>query len=90
MHDKLAFIAGILLESHQLTEAIQLGLQTIRVAFTAGILLESYQLTDATHLGCKSSEISDFVSISLNLHHWVYDYFTFKYILLYSNYYYNY
>ena len=25
MHDKLAFIAGILLESHQLTEAVQLG-----------------------------------------------------------------
>ena len=53
MHDKLAFTAGILLESHQLTEVVQLGLQTIRVALTAGILLESYQLTDATQLGYK-------------------------------------
>ena len=25
MHDKLAFTAGILLESHQLTEVVQLG-----------------------------------------------------------------
>ena len=53
MHDKLAFTASILLESHQLTEVVQLGLQTIRVAFTTGILLESYQLTDATQLGYK-------------------------------------
>ena len=53
MHDKLAFTASILLKSHQLTEVVQLGLQTIRVAFTTGILLESYQLTDATQLGYK-------------------------------------
>ena len=58
---------------------------------TAGvILLESYQLTEAVQLGCKPSEISDLASLSLNLHYWVYDYFTFKYILLYSNCYYNY
>ena len=50
MHDKLAFTADILLESHQLIEAVQLGLQTVRVAFTASILLESYQLPDATQL----------------------------------------
>ena len=58
MHDKLAFTAGILLESHQLIEAVQLGLQTVRVAFTASILLESHQLTKAVQLGCKSSETS--------------------------------
>ena len=46
MHDKLAFTAGILLESHQLIEAVQLGLQTVRVAFTVGILLESHQFTE--------------------------------------------
>ena len=58
MHDKLAFTTGFLLESHQLIEAIQLGLQTVRVAFTAGILLESHQLTEAVQLGYKPSEIS--------------------------------
>ena len=42
MHDKLAFTAGFLLESHQLIEAVQLGLQTVKVVFTAGILLESH------------------------------------------------
>ena len=42
MHDKLAFTAGFLLESHQLIEVVQLGLQTVKVAFTASILLESY------------------------------------------------
>ena len=47
MHDKLAFTAGILLESHQLIEAVQLGLQTVRLAFIAGILLESHKLTEA-------------------------------------------
>ena len=52
MHDKLAFIADILLESHQLIEAVQLRLQAIRVAFTAVILLESHQLTEAVQLGC--------------------------------------
>ena len=31
--------------------------------------------------GCKPSEISDFASISLNLYHWIHNYFTFKYIL---------
>ena len=41
MHDKLAFTTGILLESHQLIEAVQLGLQIVRVAFIASILLES-------------------------------------------------
>ena len=46
MHDKLAFTAGILLESHQLIEAVQLGLQTVIVAFTVGILLESHQFTE--------------------------------------------
>ena len=46
MHDKLAFTAGFLLESYKLIEAVQLGLQIIRVAFTAGILLESHQLTE--------------------------------------------
>ena len=52
---------------------------------TAGIiLLESHQLTEAVQLGCKPSKISDLVSLSLNLHYWVYDYFSFKYILLYS------
>ena len=58
MHDKLAFTAGILLESHQLIEAVQLGLQTVRVAFTASILLESHKLTEVVQLGCKSSETS--------------------------------
>ena len=58
MHDKLAFTAGILLESHQLIEAVQLGLQTVKVVFTAGILLESHQLTEAVQLGFKSSETS--------------------------------
>ena len=42
MHDKLAFTADILLESHQHIEAVQLGLQTVKVVFTAGILLESH------------------------------------------------
>ena len=42
MHDKLAFTTDILLESHQLIEAVQLGLQTVKVVFTAGILLESH------------------------------------------------
>ena len=42
MHDKLAFTADILLESHQLIEAVQLELQTVKVVFTAGILLESH------------------------------------------------
>ena len=46
MHDKLAFTTGFLLESHQLIEVVQLGLQNVRVAFTAGILLESHQLTE--------------------------------------------
>ena len=46
MHDKLAFTADILLETHQLIEAVQLGLQTVRVAFTVGILLESHQFTE--------------------------------------------
>ena len=58
MHDKLAFTAGILLESHQLIEAVQLRLQTIIVAFTTVILLESHQLTEAVQLGCKPSETS--------------------------------
>ena len=80
MHDKLAFTAGILLESHQLIEAVQLGLQTVRLAFTAGILLESHQLTEAVQLGYKPSEISNLVSLSLNLHYWVYNYFTFYFI----------
>ena len=56
MHDKLAFTTGFLLESHQLIEAVQLGLQNVKVAFTAGILLESHQLTKVVQLGCKSSE----------------------------------
>ena len=47
MHDKLVFTVGILLESHQLIEAVQLGLQIVRVAFIAGILLEFHQLTKA-------------------------------------------
>ena len=42
MGDKLAFTAGFLLESHQLIEVVQLGLQIVRVAFIAGILLESH------------------------------------------------
>ena len=46
MHDKLAFTADILLETHQFIEAVQLGLQTVRVAFTVGILLESHQFTE--------------------------------------------
>ena len=58
MHDKLAFTVGILLESHQLIEAVQLGLQTVRVAFTASILLESHQFTEAVQLGCKPLETS--------------------------------
>ena len=69
MHDKLAFTAGILLESHQLIEAVQLGLQTVRIAFTAGILLESHQLIEAVRLGCKPSEISNIASLSSNLHY---------------------
>ena len=80
MHDKLAFTASILLESHQLIEAVQLGLQTVRLAFTAGILLESHQLTEAVQLGYKPSEISNLASLSLNLHYWVYNYFTFYFI----------
>ena len=49
----------------------------------------------STHRSCTAgatnhTKISDFASLSLNLHRWVYDYFTFKYLLLYSNYYYNY
>ena len=43
-----------------------------KLVFTAGILLESYQLTDATQLGYKPFKISDFTSISLNLHYWEY------------------
>ena len=58
MHDKLAFTTGILLESHQLIEAVQLGLQIVRVAFITGTLLESHQLTKAVQLGFKSSETS--------------------------------
>ena len=58
MHDKLAFTTGFLLESHQLIEAVQLGLQNVKVAFTAGILLESHQLTKAVQLGFKSLETS--------------------------------
>ena len=69
MHDKLAFTAGILLESHQLIEAVQLGLQTVRIAFTVGILLESHQLIEAVRLGCKPSEISNIASLSSNLHY---------------------
>ena len=46
MHDKLVFTADILLETHYLIEAVQLGLQTVRVAFTVGILLESHQFTE--------------------------------------------
>ena len=80
MHDKLAFTAGILLKSYQLIEAVQLGLQTVRVAFTAGILLESHKLTEAVQLGCKPSEINDFASLSSNLHYLVYNYFTFYFI----------
>ena len=80
MHDKLAFTAGILLESHQLIEAVQLGLQTVRIAFTVGILLESHQLIEAVRLGCKPSEISNIASLSSNLHYWVYNYFTFYFI----------
>ena len=53
MHDKLASTTGILLESHQLTEAVQLGCKPSEITFTAGILLESYQLTDATQLCYK-------------------------------------
>ena len=73
-------IAGILLESHQLIEAVQLGLQTVRLAFTAGILLESHQLIETVLLGCKPSEISDLASLSSNLHYLVYNYFTFYFI----------
>ena len=51
-----------------------------KLAFTAGILLESYQLTQAVQLGYKPSEISDFASLSSNLHYWVYNYFTFYFI----------
>ena len=40
--------------------------------------------------GINHTKISDLTSLSLNLHYWVYDYFTFKYILLYSNCHYNY
>ena len=80
MHDKLAFTSGFLLESHQLIEVVQLGLQTVKVAFTASILLESHQLTEAVQLGCKTSKISDLASLSLNLHYWVYNYFTFYFI----------
>ena len=69
MHDKLVFTASILLKSYQLIEAVQLGLQTVRVAFTASILLESYQLTEAVQLGCKPSEINDFISLSSNLYY---------------------
>ena len=69
MHDKLTLTAGFLLESHQLIEAVQLGLQTVRVAFTAGILLESHQLTEAVQLGCKPLEISDLTSLSSILHY---------------------
>ena len=58
MHDKLVFTADVLLESHQLIEAVQLGLQTVKVAFTAGILLESHQLIEAVQVGCKLSETS--------------------------------
>ena len=80
MHDKLAFTVGILLESHQLIKAVQLGLQTVRVAFTASILLESHQLTEVVQLGYKPSEISDLTSLSSNLHYRVYNYFTFHFI----------
>ena len=69
MHDKLAFIAGFLLKSHQFIETVQLGLQIIKVAFTVGILLESHQLIKAVQLGCKPSEISDLTSLSSNLHY---------------------
>ena len=69
MHDKLAFIVGILLESHQLIKAVQLGLQTVRLAFIAGILLESHKLTEAVQLGCKPSEISELAFLSSNLHY---------------------
>ena len=69
MHAKLAFTAGILLESHQLIEVVQLGLQTVRIAFTVGILLESHQLIEAVRLGCKPSEISNIASLSSNLHY---------------------
>ena len=61
-----------------------------KLAFAVGILLESHQLAEAIQLGYKLSEISDLASLSLNLHYWVYDYFTFKYVLLYSNCHYNY
>ena len=73
MHDKLAFTTGILLESHQLIEAVQLGLQTVKPAFAAGILLqfsaEIHQLTKVVQLDCKPSEISDIASLSSNLHY---------------------
>ena len=36
------------------------------------------------------TKISDSAFMSLNIHHWVHDYFTCKYILLYFSYYYNY
>ena len=58
-----------------------------RWSHSAGILLAHRSCTAGA---TNHTKISDFTSLSLNLRHWVYDYFTFKYILLYSNYYYNY
>ena len=49
-----------------------------KLTSTTGILLEPYQPTNATQLDYNHTKISDFASISLNLHHWVYDYFTSK------------
>ena len=62
---------------------------------TVSLSLESFYWNVVNSLmlyswSCKPSKISDSASLSLNLHHWIYDYFTFKYILLYCNYYYNY
>ena len=55
--------------------------------YSAGILLTHRNYTAGA---TNHTKISDFASLSLNLHYWVYDYLTFKYILLYSNCYYHY
>ena len=48
-------------------------------SYSAGILSAHWYYTAGA---INHTKISDFTSISLNLHHWVHNYFTFKYILL--------
>ena len=58
-----------------------------RWSHSIGMLSTHWYYTAGT---ANHTKISHHISISLNLHYWIHDYFTLKYILLYFNYYYSY